>query len=910
MNLETSLQKRLESAGLIKTAYNGNPKLKKVGTPVHFTPDQVNEFLKCQNDPVYFIKNYIKIVNVDRGLIPFELWDFQETMVNTFVDYRFSICKLPRQVGKVLRNEEIIPTPQGMRRMDQLKVGSQVFDETGKPCNVVFVSEEQNVPFYKITFDDGSVVECCEDHQWTVFDRLNQGCTTTNGRKHSFYHREVTDTIKGLYNRHWKRRNARGYDEYAFYIPNTNPVEYEAKKVLVDPYQLGIWLGDGTSRSTDLTCHIKHKTFYEEQGVEFRSNRVAARKSNLFTSKMNNFTPAQLRHYGILQTKTGIKTKRIPTDYLFNDTKTRIAVLQGLMDTDGFVEKNGVCCIQLTRKNQPLIEDVYTLLCSLGLKVFRSVFENTNSERLQFTVGRDKFDVCRIPHKLERQKKSLPNERYVYSRTIQNIEPLNVKKTGRCIQVDSPRSLYLCTPSYIPTHNTTTVAATILWLILFHENYSAAILANKLTNAQEILGRLQLAYENMPKWLQHGVIEWNKRYIELENGSKVIAAATSASAVRGGSYNLIYLDEFAFVPNNIQDEFFASTFPTISSGNTTKVVITSTPNGMNMFHKIWTDAEKEENDYQTVQIHWSMVPGRDQKWKEMQVRNTSEEQFRQEFECEFLGSTHTLISGSKLAMLTWNHPLERRDNFCYYKEAVKGNVYVAVVDTARGVGLDYSAFIIFDVTKLPYEVVCTYRNNTVSTMSYPKFIADACYYYNNAYILVETNDAGQQIADILIQDIEYDNVLSTMQKKKVTQSSGGFGANKSFVGIRTTKQVKRIGCSTFKAMVESDRLLINSRQLFDEMCKFSLKGTSYEAEVGNDDLVMCGVLFAWLTAQPYFRDLTNVDLRRSIYEQTERELEDNLVPFGFVEDGMEEIVDYDELFDRRERAQKELTDWF
>lgn len=442
---------------------------------------------------------------------------------------------------------------------------------------------------------------------------------------------------------------------------------------------------------------------------------------------------------------------------------------------------------------------------------------------------------------------------------------------------------------------TTVAAATILWLILFNENYSVAILANKMMQAREILSRIQLAYEHLPKWLQQGILEWNKSFIELENGSRIIASATSSSAVRGGSFNLLYLDEFAFVPNNIQEDFFASVYPTISSGKTTKVLITSTPNGLNMFYKIWTDSEQERNDYIRMDIHWSMVPGRDEKWKDQQIRNTSEEQFRQEFECEFLGSSYTLITGTKLRTIKYINPEHTSDFLKYYKEKQEKHTYVCVVDTSRGVGLDYSAFVIIDVTKLPYEVVCTYRNNIVSTLSYPKYIIDACKYYNNAYILIETNDAGQQVCDILLQDLEYEGVITTMQKKKTTQISGGFSGNKTFFGIRTTKQVKRIGCASLKAIVESDRIVLNDYTILQELSRFALKGTSYEAEEGNDDLVMCLVLFAWLTTQPYFRDLTNVDIRRDIYNETEKMIEEDLVPFGIIDDGRQENNDFDRV---------------
>lgn len=615
-------------------AYNGNINLTNTSDVFEFTPEQLREFTRCARDPIYFIEKYIKIVNIDHGLVNFNMYGFQKEIVQTAVANRFTICKLPRQVGKLLPDTALIPTPTGFVKMADLQVGSQVFGTDGKPCNVVFVSEQQQVDMYRITFDNGDVVECCKDHQWTVYDRLNQSVQQINNTRVRYTHREITDTTENLYKSHWYRDNARGYREYAYYIPNTEPVQYPHKELLIDPYLLGLWLGDGTNANRDLTCHADHVEFYESQGVVFGPNRVdPEERPTLFTAPILNFEIAEIRAIGIGRSTTGVKTKRIPSDYLLSSVNQRIALVQGLMDTDGFIEKNGVCCIQLTRKNQPLIEDVYTLLCSLGIKVFRTQFEATDSERLQFTVARDQFDVCRIPHKLSRQKLTLSRGRYVRSRTIHKIEPLIDKAVGRCIQVDSPNHLYLCTPAYIPTHNTTTVASLLLWYVLFNENFSVAILANKQAQAYEILDRITSSFEYLPKWLQQGVVEWNKGRVELANGSKIIASATSSSAIRGTSQNLIYLDEFAFIPANLQEQFFNSVYPTISSGQTSKVVITSTPNGLNMFYKLWADSEQGKNEYHRVEAHWSQVPGRDEAWKEQTIRNTSAEQFRQEFEC-------------------------------------------------------------------------------------------------------------------------------------------------------------------------------------------------------------------------------------------------------------------------------------
>ena len=432
----------------------------------------------------------------------------------------------------------------------------------------------------------------------------------------------------------------------------------------------------------------------------------------------------------------------------------------------------------------------------------------------------------------------------------------------------------------------TTILAYLLHYILFNENVSVAILANKKSTAMELLGRLQLAYEHMPKWLQQGILIWNKGNIELENGSKILASSTSGSAIRGGSFNIIFLDEFAFVPSNISEEFFSSVYPTISSGKTTKVFIVSTPNGMNMFYKLWADAEEGNNDYSPISVHWSQVPDRDQAWKEKTIRNTSERQFQQEFECSFLGSSNTLISTEKLLSLPYKTPVYTQNGLDVYQQPIKGNTYVMVCDVARGVGLDYSAFSVFDVTKQPYRQVAKYRKNDISPMLYPNVIFTTAQKYNEAFVLVEVNDIGQQVADILYHDMEYENMMMvTMHGRNGQQIGGGFSKNVS-MGIRTTKQVKRIGCATLKDLIERDNLIVEDFDTISELTTFIGKSTSYEADDGaHDDLVMCCVLFSWLVQQRYFRELTDQDIREKMFSEQMRMIEEEMVPFGFIEDG-------------------------
>ena len=436
------------------------------------------------------------------------------------------------------------------------------------------------------------------------------------------------------------------------------------------------------------------------------------------------------------------------------------------------------------------------------------------------------------------------------------------------------------------TGKSTTILAYLLHYILFNENVSVAVLANKKSTAMELLGRLQLAYEHLPKWLQQGILIWNKGNIELENGSKILASSTSGSAIRGGSFNIIFLDEFAFVPSNISEEFFSSVYPTISSGKTTKVFIVSTPNGMNLFYKLWTDAEEKQNDYSPISVHWSQVPGRDQEWKEKTIRNTSDRQFQQEFECSFLGSSNTLISTEKLLAMPFKTPVYQNGGLDVYQEPVIGHTYVIVCDVARGVGLDYSAFSLFDVTKQPYRQVAKYRKNDISPMLYPNVIFTTAQKYNEAFVLVEVNDIGQQVADILYHDMEYENMMMvTMHGRNGQQIGGGFSKNVS-MGIRTTKQVKRIGCATLKDMIERDNLIIEDFDTISELTTFIGKSTSYEADDGNhDDLVMCCVLFCWLVQQRYFRELTDQDIREKMFSEQMKMIEEEMVPFGFIEDG-------------------------
>jgi hypothetical protein len=440
---------------------------------------------------------------------------------------------------------------------------------------------------------------------------------------------------------------------------------------------------------------------------------------------------------------------------------------------------------------------------------------------------------------------------------------------------------------------TTTTVGYMLWCVLFQEEYSIAILANKGQLAQEILSRIQKAYEYLPIWLQQGIIVWNKRNIELENGSKIYAYATSAAGVRGGSYNLIFLDEFAFVQHNMALDFFQSTYPVISSGQTSKVIIVSTPNGLNLFYKMWTDAIENRSTYVPVEVHWSMVPGRDQKWKEETIRNTSEEQFRVEFETEFIGSSATLVSGVKLRSLAFFNPIHSEEGLDIYEQPQKDRLYICTVDCSEGVDRDYSTINVIDVSQVPYRQVAKYRNNKLPLLIFPTIIYSLANKYNEAFVLIETNNVGQQVVDILHYDLEYENVYKIDHHHIKGQTiSGGFKRSANF-GVKTTKTVKKIGCANLKTLVENDKLIINDFDTIAELNTFVRQKDSYAAEEGNnDDLVMGLVLFSWLSAQSYFKEATNIDIRKVLLEENDMLGDEQLTPFGIIDDGREEpIVD-------------------
>jgi hypothetical protein len=589
--------------------YLGNPLLKKANTKIEFTEEQISEWILCAKDPVYFSKKYIKIVTLDHGLSDFTMYPFQEKMVDTFHKNRFTICKLPRQSGKALFLDTLIPTPNGWTTMGEISVGDKILSPDGSSVSVTMKTETMyNHDCYKIYFDNGEEIIADADHLWEVSSSY-----WTAGKKVI-----TTKQIADAYKKKISNKRGKGVTG-SYFIEFPKPLEnFMEEDLPIDPYLLGVWLGDGYSSDSRV---IAHKNDFEYYKTRIQIEHL--REDN----NCIRFKCAELQSK--LKENNLLKNKHIPQIYLRSSYESKLELLRGLMDTDGSLKPH-TRSFEFYQKNYELVMQVVELLSSMGIKSRIRVKEIKGClyHTVSFTTTERVFNLPRKYNLINNDRLLRPQDKRIY---IQKIEKVNSVPVA-CISVDSDNHLFLCGKTFIPTHNSTVVVSYLLHYAIFNDNVNIAILANKASTARDLLTRLQTGYENLPKWLQQGVLSWNKGSLELENKSKITAASTSASSIRGGTYNIIFLDEFAFVPNTVADNFFSSVYPVITSGISSKVIVVSTPYGMNHFYRLWDDAQKKKNEYIPIEVHWTDVPGRDEEFKRSTIANTSEAQWRQEFE--------------------------------------------------------------------------------------------------------------------------------------------------------------------------------------------------------------------------------------------------------------------------------------
>lgn len=434
---------------------------------------------------------------------------------------------------------------------------------------------------------------------------------------------------------------------------------------------------------------------------------------------------------------------------------------------------------------------------------------------------------------------------------------------------------------------TTTVMAYLLHQAITRRHLRIAVLANKGDTAKEILDRIKQAYEELPYFLQVGVKEWNKNSITLGNGTKIIAAATSSGSIRGKSCHIVYLDEFAHIDNDL--EFYTSTYPVISSGKTSQVIITSTPNGLNLFYKLYTEALEKRNNFVPLFYDWKHNADiYDDDWEEATRNNMSPQQFAQEYSCEFQGSASTLLSGGTLQRLTMRDPLHTDNkNYYVYEEPNPDKKYIALVDVAEGTGNDSSVVSVFDVTTIPYRHVAMYRNNLIQ----PIMLADIAFRmaksYNDAWLGVESNSIGNTVTTALWYEYEYENMICYDDKINDVRM------RVDNLGIRTTKKSKAIGCSRLKSLIETDTLITNDVIAIREFGTFTEQGGVYKADKGkHDDVVMTFVLFALLSGTDFFKDMFS-DANKTIKDAYKSDIYENEPFFMIVVNGVDDDYDYD-----------------
>jgi hypothetical protein len=857
----------------IKTGFRGNSNLKRKGESIDWTPELIDEFIKCRDDIFYFIEKYYKIVTQD-GLVGMVLRDYQIEIIKSMQENRFTMMVQSRQSGKALCLNTPIFTPNGMKLFKDVHTGDEIYSIDGKKTKIVFETEiMNNHKCFNVEFSHGEIIICDEEHVWNVEYNKKKINIKTNELK------------KLLEKQHLLGQSVR--------IKIPDPIEYDKKDLLIDPYLLGVWLGDGTKKLGYFTCYEndleEYKKYFEIEKItsDCRFDHVKTVKIKDLISK--------------LKTLNLYDNKHIPDDYIFNSIENRIALVQGLMDTDGSVTEHG--SFEFYQKNIDLINQFKLLLSSLGVK------STTRSKIIKgqtyYTVAfcNRNFDFFRLERKLQTTKNRSMGDAeknyYFYFKTITETDSVPVK----CIQVDNNSHLFLCGNSLIPTHNTEALRAFLIHYILFNDYKTVAIVANMESTANEIVGKIELSYQHLPHWLQHGILEFNKGSFILDNQSRIFASATSSNSLRGYTCHIVVVDEAAHIEK--WEEFYAAIGPTISAGTSTKLIMASTPNGLNHYYEFWegSSLRKGTNNFHSFFVTWDMVPGRDEAWKEQILKSTNYnyEKFDQEYNVQFLGSSGTLISGWKLKILNGDvkKPITTTENdkFKIYDYPIKElreiqdgknviippHIYALVADVSRGKGLDYSAFSIFDVTALPYKQIATYRDNQITPTDYAEIIYKTAQFYNKAIILTEINDIGEMIGSNILENYEYEGILCTESAGRAGKKIC-LGGKKVDIGIRTTPPVKLSGCLLLKLLVEQNKLIIPDKDTIDEMNVFSKNKNTYKAEQGkHDDLMMTLVLFSWLTNQDYFKEMTDINVVESLREQG-NDFDKELLQWGYFQE--------------------------
>lgn len=839
-------------------------RVRRADSVVEMTPEQVREFAKCAHDVVYFCRKYVRIQHPIRGSIPFDLYPYQIKMLKAYQEHRYTVVLSARQTGKALDITTKIPTPNGWTTMGDIKPGDMVFGSDGEPTSVTGVSDIMyNHNCFKITFDTGDSVIADEDHLWEVRDEYTRTTKViTTG-----------DMVAVKY--------VNDLNQARFTVKTTQPLKLDSQKLPIDPYTLGVWLGDGTSRTSEITLH--------EDDLEILDYISDHTEMYIRGSSKNRQHIKCITLYGLLPKlrKLGVKNnKHIPLSYLRSSEDQRLSLLQGLMDTDGTVDGMGRGQCDITLSNETLANDVYQLVCSLGLKptIRKRLVGQFYRWEVKFSAYKQQVPVFRLTRKLNRMKNH-PNatrQNSTKKRSIQSIIPVDSVPV-RCITVDNADHLFLFGDGLIPTHNSVTSAIFLLWKAIFNKDQKILIASNKNAGAMEMVARIKHAYEELPMWLKPGVKDdgFNKHAIHFDNGSQVDSVATSEDSARGKSVSLLFLDEFAFVKPSIQTEFWSAVLPTLSTGGS--CIMTSTPNGdENLFAQMWRAAETglsmnagliKEGDkdkynditFFPIQVKWDEPPGRDEAFKQQQISQLGELLWRQEYLCEFLSSDQLLIDTLVLQLLTTRDvrpPIKEINGFKFWEDITQGSTYIVGIDPATGSGLDFTVIQLFHFPSMIQ--VAQFRSNTMSSPEVYrklKWLFDLVEQRSGTiYFSIENNGVGEGIIALYMND---DNPPEFCEF--VTEGA----SESSRMGFHTSGRKKMKACVDVKHMIETNKMTLRSESDIKEFKNFVRKRDSYSAQIGSTDDCICATLIC-------IRVLTEI----AMYEQAAFE---KLYSYGVVD---------------------------
>jgi len=778
-----------------------------------YSTEHFSELMDCSNNIWYFLK-YVKVIHPDKGIVEFKPYSYQNMILELLTNNRYIIGLLSRQSGKALSLDTPIPMFDGTwKKMGDIKVNDLLVGRDGKGTKVTFITDiMNNHNCYEIEFDNGEKIIADEEHLWCVgssyHKKMINGKTQTHLEK-ILTTKEIVDDIS--------KNKAK-----TFYINYHNAIEYSEKNLLIDPYVLGVWLGDGDKRNGRITTHI-------DDYNEISDNIIEKYNISEYRPDKRRETTGYFTIYNLitdLKKINNCNNKHIPNDYLYSSINQRLELLRGLMDTDGYCDIGGSC--EFYQKNELFIDNVRELLSGLGIKSRKrdKIVKGEKYFILSFTTC--EYDVFKLKRKLDRQKKCLnhPKNKRIYIKNIIKIDSVSVK----CIKVDNDESLFLCGKTMIPTHNTSVISVYALWYAIFNSNKEVGIVSNKQTSAIDILSRIKKMYEELPVWLKPGVVEYSKTFVSFDNGSKIMVSATSADAFRGRTLNLLVMDEFAFVPKAVAEEFWSANYPTISASQESKIIIISTPNGTyNLFHTIYSQAERNENEFKFIKSTWRDVPGRDEEWAKNQISNLGLQRFNQEYDVQFLGSSNTVIDPNILEILytKTENPLmyDLNDRLAVYEKPELGSVYVIGVDSAKGTGENNSAIQILKLLSLvpiKYKQVAVFEDDYTDVYSFSEIINRLSIYYNNAHIMCENNAEGSAVVNRLWW--EYENVSLVNTGSRVVD-----------LGIRASRTTKPKAVLLMKKLIEDDCIEIVDKRTI--MCLSSFiedKGKFYGLNLPDD----------------------------------------------------------------------------